>query len=70
MTLVLGRPGKQVILWKSSEDITNNHSSCSTLLKTTSRGTSGFYLAEDSYLNYQGIPKETIHKDFRGEYFY
>jgi hypothetical protein len=70
MLLVLGRPGRQVILWKNSADIANNHSGCSTLLKTTSGETSGFYLAEDSYPNYQGIPKETMHKDFKGECFY
>jgi ATP-binding cassette, subfamily G (WHITE), member 2, PDR len=70
MLLVLWRPGRQVILWKNSEDIANNYSGCSTLLKTTSGETGGFYLAEDSYLNYQGIPKETMHKDFRGECFY
>ena len=70
MLLVLGRPGRQVILWKNSEDIANNHSGCSTLLKIISGETGDFYLAEDSHLNYQGIPKETMHKDFRGECFY
>lgn len=54
MLLVLGRPG----------------SGCSTLLKTMSGETDGFYLGEDSYLNYQGIPRETMHKDFRGECIY
>jgi hypothetical protein len=70
MLLVLGRPGRQVILWKNSENIANKHSGCSTLLKTISGETDGFYLSEDSYLNYQGIPKETMHNDFRGECIY
>ena len=39
-------------------------------MKTISGETGGFYVAEDSYLNYQGIPKETMHKDFRGECIY
>ncbi|XTI88346.1 ABC transporter-like protein [Cenococcum geophilum] len=54
MLLVLGRPG----------------SGCSTLLKTISGETDGFFVAQDSHLNYQGIPKETMHKDFRGECIY
>ncbi|KAG8349702.1 ATP-binding cassette transporter CGR1 [Fusarium venenatum] len=54
MLLVLGRPG----------------SGCSTFLKTISGETSGFKIGEESYLNYQGIPKESIHKDFRGECIY
>ncbi|KAM0233020.1 hypothetical protein ACHAPO_007486 [Fusarium lateritium] len=54
MLLVLGRPG----------------SGCSTFLKTISGETSGFKVGEESYLNYQGIPRETMHKDFRGECIY
>ncbi|KAL8951290.1 MAG: hypothetical protein Q9222_002728 [Ikaeria aurantiellina] len=54
MLVVLGRPG----------------SGCSTLLKTISGETDGFYVAENSYLNYQGIPKEIMHRDFRGECIY
>ncbi|KAL9101511.1 MAG: hypothetical protein Q9163_003237 [Psora crenata] len=54
MLVVLGRPG----------------SGCSTLLKTISGETHGFYLHEKSRINYQGIPKETMHKDFRGECLY
>ncbi|KAH8748816.1 Pyoverdine/dityrosine biosynthesis protein-domain-containing protein [Hyaloscypha sp. PMI_1271] len=54
MLVVLGRPG----------------SGCSTLLKTISGETDGFYVGKDAYLNYQGIPKETMHKDFRGECIY
>ncbi|WXC60578.1 hypothetical protein SNK03_006457 [Fusarium graminearum] len=45
-------------------------SGCSTFLKTISGETSGFKIGEESYLNYQGIPKETMHKDFRGECIY
>ncbi|KAL8782450.1 MAG: hypothetical protein Q9213_005380 [Squamulea squamosa] len=45
-------------------------SGCSTLLKTISGETDGFYVANESYLNYQGIPKDTMHNDFRGECIY
>ena len=54
MLVVLGRPG----------------SGCSTLLKTISGETSGFHVDPSSKLNYQGIPMETMHKDFRGECMY
>ncbi|KAF2001388.1 ABC transporter-like protein [Amniculicola lignicola CBS 123094] len=54
MLVVLGRPG----------------SGCSTLLKTIAGETAGFYVGQNSHLNYQGIPKETMHKDFRGECMY
>ncbi len=54
MLVVLGRPG----------------SGCSTLLKTISGETHGFYIDEKSDINYQGVPKETMHKDFRGECMY
>ncbi|KAF2270328.1 ABC transporter-like protein [Lojkania enalia] len=54
MLVVLGRPG----------------SGCSTFLKTISGEADGFYVEEDSYLNYQGTQKETIYKDFRGECIY
>ncbi|KAL8992956.1 MAG: hypothetical protein Q9188_007456, partial [Gyalolechia gomerana] len=70
MLVVLGRPGRQVMLWKDRENIDNKRSGCSTLVKTISGETDGFFVAEDSYLNYQGIPKETMHKDFRGECIY
>ncbi|EDN99553.1 hypothetical protein SS1G_02407 [Sclerotinia sclerotiorum 1980 UF-70] len=54
MLVVLGRPG----------------SGCSTLLKTISGETSGFYVDKNTYINYQGIPMETMHNDFRGECIY
>ena len=54
MLVVLGRPG----------------SGCSTLLKTIAGETHGFFIDETSDLNYQGIPKELMHKDFRGECIY
>ena len=54
MLVVLGRPG----------------SGCSTLLKTLSGETNGFHVDPNSKLNYQGIPMETMHKDFRGECVY
>ncbi|KAG8532824.1 uncharacterized protein KY384_002702 [Bacidia gigantensis] len=54
MLVVLGRPG----------------SGCTTLLKTISGRTHGFFIDEASEINYQGIPKETMHKDFRGECMY
>ncbi|KAL8826986.1 MAG: hypothetical protein Q9191_003459 [Dirinaria sp. TL-2023a] len=70
MLMVLGRPGRQVMLWRNSENIANKRSGCSTLLKIISGETDGFHVADHSYLNYQGIPKETMHKDFRGECIY
>ncbi len=54
MLVVLGRPG----------------SGCSTLLKTVSGETHGFHVDPVSEINYQGIPMETMHKDFRGECVY
>ncbi|EXJ71555.1 uncharacterized protein A1O5_05363 [Cladophialophora psammophila CBS 110553] len=43
---------------------------CSTLLKTISGETDGLIVGSDSHLNYQDIPKETMHKEFRGECIY
>ena len=54
MLVVLGRPG----------------SGCSTLLKTISGETHGFFIDKQSDINYQGIPKEMMHHDFRGECMY
>lgn len=54
MLVVLGRPG----------------SGCTTLLKTISGETNGFFVDAVSEVNYQGIPMETMHKDFRGEAMY
>ncbi|KAL9035941.1 MAG: hypothetical protein Q9180_004584, partial [Flavoplaca navasiana] len=54
MLVVLGRPG----------------SGCSTLLKTITGETSGFFIDQGSHINYQGIPLETMHNDFRGECMY
>lgn len=45
-------------------------SGCSTLLKTISGETDGFHVSDNTYLNYQGISKETMHTDFRGECIY
>lgn len=54
MLLVLGRPG----------------SGCSTLLKTISGDTDGFYIAPESRINYQGISARQMHEQFRGEAIY
>ncbi|KAJ8078446.1 Multidrug resistance protein [Marasmius tenuissimus] len=54
MLVVLGPPG----------------SGCSTFLKTISGETHGFYVDEGAQVNYQGIPWEIMHKDFRGEVVY
>ncbi|KAH9218163.1 AtrD, ABC-transporter [Leptodontidium sp. 2 PMI_412] len=54
MLVVLGRPG----------------SGCSTLLKTVAGETNGFGLDPNSKINYQGIPWEIMHRDFRGECIY
>ncbi|KAK7047758.1 Multidrug resistance protein [Paramarasmius palmivorus] len=54
LLLVLGPPG----------------SGCSTFLKTIAGDTHGFCVDENSKINYQGIPYETMHKEFRGECLY
>ncbi|OAL34840.1 hypothetical protein AYO20_05800 [Fonsecaea nubica] len=54
MLVVLGPPG----------------SGCSTFLKTLAGETHGFVVDEDSYVNYQGIPFDQMHKHFRGEAIY
>ncbi|MCJ1266994.1 hypothetical protein MMC22_006879 [Lobaria immixta] len=54
LLVVLGKPG----------------SGCSTLLKTISGETHGFYIDKASNINYQGIPMEKMHQDFRGECMY
>lgn len=54
MLVVLGRPG----------------AGCSTFLKTITGETSGFFIDQGSHINYQGIPLETMHTDFRGECMY
>jgi ABC-type multidrug transport system ATPase subunit len=54
MLLVLGRPG----------------SGCSTLLKTISGDTHGFFISPESRINYQGIPAPQMHQQFRGEAIY
>ncbi|KAG7096765.1 hypothetical protein E1B28_004176 [Marasmius oreades] len=54
MLVVLGPPG----------------SGCSTLLKTIAGETHGFEVDKFAKINYQGIPWETMHKDFRGEVVY
>ena len=43
-------------------------SGCSTFLKTITGETEGFTV--DGYLNYQGVPPERMHKQFRGEAIY
>ncbi|TVY20600.1 ABC transporter CDR4 [Lachnellula arida] len=54
MLVVLGRPG----------------SGCSTLLKTISGETHGYFVDENTSINYQGIPMKQMHNDFRGECIY
>ncbi|KAF9878804.1 hypothetical protein CkaCkLH20_03704 [Colletotrichum karsti] len=54
MLLVLGRPGSGV----------------STLLKTIAGETEGLHLGSHSHFSYQGIPMETMHREFRGEVIY
>lgn len=70
MLVVLGRPGRQVMVLKNPWGAANQCSGCSTLLKIIAGEMEGFCVSEDSYLNYQGIPKETMHKDFKGECIY
>ncbi|KAM0471305.1 hypothetical protein ACHAP7_009078 [Fusarium lateritium] len=54
LLLVLGRPGSGV----------------STLLKTITGHTHGLHLDDSSEFNYQGIPWDLMHKNFRGEVMY
>ncbi|KIV78697.1 hypothetical protein PV11_06318 [Exophiala sideris] len=54
MLVVLGPPG----------------SGCSTFLKTLAGETHGFNVDKESYINYQGISFEQMHKNFRGEAIY
>ncbi|KAK7415025.1 Multidrug resistance protein [Neonectria punicea] len=54
MLVVLGPPG----------------AGCSTFLKTIAGETSGIYVNDDAYFNYQGIPAEEMHSQHRGEAIY
>ncbi|OJJ48676.1 hypothetical protein ASPZODRAFT_61558 [Penicilliopsis zonata CBS 506.65] len=54
MLMVLGRPG----------------SGCSTFLKTLCGELHGLNLRQDSVIHYNGIPMETMHKEFKGECVY
>jgi len=54
MLVVLGPPG----------------SGCSTFLKTIAGETHGFQVDDTSYINYQGISYDKMHKNFRGEVIY
>ncbi|KAJ3926824.1 MAG: AtrD, ABC-transporter [Lentinula lateritia] len=75
-----GRKGKRVDILRDFEGVVRQGemlvvlgppgSGCTTLLKTISGETHGFYVGKEAKLNYQGIPWETMHKDFRGEVVY
>ncbi|KAI2486915.1 ABC transporter CDR4 [Pyrenophora tritici-repentis] len=54
MLVVLGPPG----------------SGCSTFLKTITGETHGFFIDENSAINYQGISPELMHHNYRGEAIY
>jgi ATP-binding cassette subfamily G (WHITE) protein 2 (PDR) len=54
MLVVLGPPG----------------SGCSTFLKTITGETHGFFVDQNSRLNYQGVSPELINKNYRGEAIY
>ncbi|KAH7133701.1 ABC-2 type transporter-domain-containing protein [Dactylonectria macrodidyma] len=54
MLVVLGPPG----------------AGCSTFLKTISGETSGIYVDEGTYFNYQGVDAEEMHKQHKGETIY
>ncbi len=45
-------------------------SGCSTLLKTIAGETDGYFIDENSHINYQGISVQQMHNDFRGECIY
>ncbi|THU83339.1 putative ABC multidrug transporter [Dendrothele bispora CBS 962.96] len=77
---VLGNKGQRIDILRNFEGLVKNGemlvvlgppgSGCTTLLKTISGETHGFYVDEDAKINYQGIPWEVMHKDFRGEVVY
>ncbi|KAH7135560.1 ABC-2 type transporter-domain-containing protein [Dendryphion nanum] len=54
MLVVLGPPG----------------SGCSTFLKTVTGETHGFFVDDQSYINYEGISPKHMNKNFRGEAIY
>ena len=54
MLVVLGPPG----------------SGCSTFLKAISGETSGIYMNDNTYFNYQGVPAKEMHKHHKGEIIY
>lgn len=45
-------------------------SGCSTFLKTLAGDRDGFYVGEDSYLNYEGISDKELHASHRGDAIY
>jgi ABC-type multidrug transport system ATPase subunit len=70
MLVVLGPPGRSVLPKEHCSQAHVIWSGCSTLLKTVAGETNGFYIDDKSYINYQGIGPEQMHKDFRGEAIY
>lgn len=44
-----------------------HHSGCSTFLKTLACETHGFFVSEESKLNYKGITPQQMRKNFAGE---
>lgn len=54
MLVVLGPPG----------------SGCSTFLKTITGETHGFYVDQQSHINYQGVSQKLMNKNYRGEAIY
>lgn len=54
MLVVLGPPG----------------SGCSTFLKTITGETHGFYVDQESHINYQGVSPKLMNRNFRGEAIY
>lgn len=50
--------------------LTRRCSGCSTFLRTIAGETHGFYLSEDTNIQYEGISYEEMHSRFRGEVIY
>jgi len=44
-----------------------SHSGCSTFLKTLANETHGFFVSDQSKINYRGVSPEQMAKDFAGE---
>lgn len=76
----LGKKPRRIDILRESEGVVESGemlvvlvppgSGCSSLLKTITGDTRGLTVDSESYLNYQGITAQQMHKYFRGETIY